>query len=147
MTPFMPKSHTFEIVLVDDDADDFEFLQSAVAKAKLNAIVTRLKSGKDLIAFLHRNNEHRGEHIILLDLNMPIMNGLETLVAVRDDPRIADAVISLFSASSNADDIHRAYELGANSYIVKPGKYVEWMHIVRSLYDYWCTVATLPKSV
>jgi len=84
--------------------------------------------------------------LVLLDLNVTPLSGLELLSKIRSHARLGSLPVVVISGSENRDDIRKAYELGANSYITKPGRLDEFLRCMKSCYEFWGTVATLPSK-
>lgn len=109
------------IIIVDDDTDDLFFLAHALKAAGVLCQIYTFENGKK--ALQHLSEKHAGHPrpaVIIADLNMPLMNGKELLKAVKKDPEINEIPFIIFSTSSAKSDIDECYELGADSYLVKP---------------------------
>lgn len=115
------------ILMADDDADDRRLTQEAFEEARLINDVRFVENGEQLLDYLRRTGayappaEAPRPGLILLDLNMPRKNGFEVLDWIRHQPALRRLRVYILSASSRTEDIERAYDLGANSYLVKPG--------------------------
>jgi len=115
------------ILLVDDSENDALLMRTVFENAGLAEPLRYARNGAELIAYLH-GDEGYGDRrrfplptVVLLDLNMPGMNGFEVLEWIRQQPDLKRLRVYILSASSRDEDIQRAYALGANSYLVKPG--------------------------
>ncbi len=112
----MSIAHT--VFLVDDDQDDRFFLRQAIREAGALVDIVEAENGLELLALVQR--KVYGRVLILLDMNMPKMNGLETIAALRADPSTAAFPVVMISTSSNPTLIETAYQAGVDSFITKP---------------------------
>jgi CheY-like chemotaxis protein len=110
------------ITLADDDEDDRLFFTDAFDELKINTIVNTFKNGKELLIFLN-NPESVLPNILFLDLNMPILNGIDCLKEIKKNERFNDIAIAIYSTSSSEEDIENTFVLGANIYIKKPSDF------------------------
>ena len=127
------------ILVADDDADDIFLLQRAFSKAHLSVNITYVRDGDEAIEFLQAATIAPTSlpKLFFLDLKMPRVDGFEVLEWVRQQPGLKRLPILVLTSSDEPEDINRAYDLGANSYLVKPfgNEYLE--NIVDSLNAYW----------
>jgi CheY-like chemotaxis protein len=134
------------ILLVEDDPNDVLLMQRAFRKANLTNPLPVARDGQEAIEYLN----HQGHFadvtryppptLMLLDLKMPRKDGFETLEWLRQQPGLKRIVVIVLSSSSELADINRAYDLGANSYLVKPGDFLALVDLVNSLASYWLAV-------
>lgn len=110
------------ITLADDDEDDRLFFTDAFEELKINTVVNTVKNGKELLNYLNQP-ETVLPNIIFLDLNMPILNGIECLKEIKQDNKFNDIVIAIYSTSSSDQDVEDTFVLGANIYIKKPNNF------------------------
>ena len=110
------------IILADDDEDDRMFFKDAFDELKMNTTVQTAKHGKELLECLSEETTLL-PNIIFLDLNMPIMNGIECLKVIKKNKKWKDIVIAIYSTSSSEKDIEDTFVLGANIYIKKPSDF------------------------
>ncbi|WP_438966626.1 response regulator [Flavobacterium sp.] len=110
------------ITLADDDEDDRLFFTDAFDELKINTIVNTVNNGKDLLNFLN-HSETVLPNIIFLDLNMPILNGIDCLKEIKLNNKFKDIAIAIYSTSSSEQDIENTFVLGANIYIKKPSNF------------------------
>lgn len=110
------------ILIADDDEDDVELFNEALAELKMDNKLTSFKDGKDLMDHLD-NLENKLPHILFLDLNMPCKTGHECLKEIRANPRFKDVSIAIYSTSSSEKDIEDTFVEGANIYIKKPNDF------------------------
>ncbi|MFI5150313.1 MAG: response regulator [Bacteroidia bacterium] len=132
-----------EILLVEDNADDAALAIRALKKQGMADKLIHLKNGVEAIDYLFgKNNQHklRKDHhpkVILLDLKMPMVDGMEVLEKVKSDPNTRSVPVVILTSSAEDPDIRKAYELGANSYIVKPVEFDSFSKTVVDLGYYW----------
>ncbi|MDR6843724.1 response regulator [Flavobacterium granuli] len=110
------------ITLADDDEDDRLFFTDAFEELKINTVVNTVNNGKELLNFLN-HPETILPNIIFLDLNMPILNGIDCLKEIKQNDKFNDIAIAIYSTSSSDQDIENTFVLGANIYIKKPSSF------------------------
>lgn len=133
-----------KIVIVDDDKDDIYFFLKACKKLVPEPQVVPLQDGKELLAYVE--TESCQNSIILLDLNMPKMGGLEVLSHLNESGKINNMVVITYSTSDNPNDINKCYELGVKSYITKPDSNKHLAALVDNLRNYWFNINQSPVS-
>ncbi|MEO7036842.1 MAG: response regulator [Polyangiaceae bacterium] len=141
------------ILLADDDPDDVHMTRRALQRNNLDGEVYTVGDGEELLDFLH----HRGKFappalsptpaLVLLDLNMPKMDGREALAQIKSDRTLARIPVVVMTTSTAEQDILRAYELGSNSFISKPITLAELVDVTRVLGEYWFQVVSLPHAM
>jgi CheY-like chemotaxis protein len=117
------------ITLADDDEDDRLFFTDAFDELKINTVVNTVNNGKELLSFLN-HPETVLPNIIFLDLNMPILNGIDCLKEIKLNDKFKDIAIAIYSTSSSEKDIENTFVLGANIYIKKPSNFNELKKIL-----------------
>jgi len=141
-----------DILLVDDNPDDVDLAIYALQRHKLANHIHIARDGAEALDFLFCRGEYiKRDHdqtpkLILLDLKMPRMNGLEVLEAVRDNPRTAGIPVVILTTSKEDRDLIESYRLGVNSYIVKPIDFEQFSEIVRQLGFYWLLLNEPPPN-
>ncbi|MFN7142486.1 MAG: response regulator [Myxococcota bacterium] len=138
------------IVLAEDDPDDRLLTEHAFRASGNTLPLVFLEDGEELTDYLFRRGRWVGEdaprpELILLDLNMPRKDGREALAEIKADPELRRIPIVVLTTSSSPEDVRRAYALGANSYITKPGSYEGLMAALRALQAWWFGCVTLPE--
>lgn len=137
-------------MVVEDSPEDFEVLERAFRKAEFEIPLYRCKDGKEALDLLYKEESfrnypnHMEPPLILLDLNMPGMDGHTLLETVKDDDELKYIPIVVLSTSGSIDDIHRSYQSGANSYIQKPGNMQGYVDMVKHIKSYWFDCSSLP---
>lgn len=141
------------ILMVDDDPEDVFLTRHAFGKGRIENDFRSVSNGKQLLDYLRNEGEftdrkaHPRPNIVLLDINMPIMNGFEALEEIRKDPAIADVPVVIMTTSREHVDISRGYANGASSYIAKPVTPAAMSEVVEVISNYWFKIAELPDSV
>ncbi len=131
------------ILYVDDDDNDVLLLKHALRCAKLSYDVQVVNDPENASAYLNGHGAfadrelHPLPDLVLLDLKMPRMHGLEILAWIRRQPHLEDLTVVVLTASNHIPEINRAYELGANSYLIKPVELGELVDIIRGMITYW----------
>jgi len=142
-----------DIVLVEDNMDDAALVMRALKKTNMANTLIHLKDGVEALEYIFGTGAYEGQgvintstKVILLDLKMPKVNGIEVLEKVKADSRTKSIPIVILTSSAEDPDIKRCYELGANSYIVKPVEFDNFSKSVSSLGLYWLLLNNPPKS-
>ena len=135
-----------EILLVEDNESDAEMTIRALKKSGLANTVSHLTDGAEALDFIFSKGEYSGRplgklpKLILLDLKMPKVNGIEVLLKIKADERTKKIPIVMLTSSQEDPDIQRCYNLGVNSYVVKPVDFEEFHKAIHSLGLYWMLV-------
>ncbi|MEJ5199575.1 MAG: response regulator [Anaerolineae bacterium] len=133
------------ILLVDDDPFDVDLTRRAFARRKLLNPLLVARDGEEALAYLQR--WEAGEQpplLVLLDLKLPRVGGLEVLRQIKAHPRFAALPVVVLTSSAQDTDIAAAYSLGANSYIVKPVDFEKFMEVAEQIEVYWCMLNRAP---
>jgi len=138
-----------EILLVEDNAGDIRLTQEALKDAKVRNNMHVTRDGVEAMSFLRREGKyatapHPG--IILLDLNLPRMNGREVLAEIKKDPNLKHIPVVVLTTSEAEQDIVECYGLHVNCYITKPVGLGQFMKVVKSIKDFWFTMVKLPEN-
>ena len=140
------------ILVADDDPDDRQLTREAFDEAKLANDLKFVEDGIELLDYLNRRGKFADPDasprpgIILLDLNMPRMDGREALAALKADPRFKAIRVIIMTTSKAEEDIVRTYDLSASSYITKPVSFEGLVDVVRTLGKYWLEIVELPDD-
>ena len=132
-----------EILLVEDNLNDAEMTQRALKKANITNPVIHLSDGVIALDFLFSTGEYEGLNldnkpkVILLDIKMPRIDGIEVLRRLRADERTRKIPVVMLTSSKEHPDVNRCYELGANSYIVKPVDFENFAQALSTIGVYW----------
>lgn len=148
MTAMNPTG-AFELLLVEDNPGDVRLTKEALKDGRFLVNLHVVGDGVSAMEFLRRKGEHPNApepHLILLDLNLPKMSGREVLKEIKTDPSLRHIPVIIMTTSKAEQDILKAYDLNANCYIAKPVDLDQFLHIIRSIEDFWLTVVTLPGT-
>ena len=121
------------IYIADDDEDDRQFLRDAIRKLDLEVKIVEASDGDDLLQLINKENTKDASILILLDMNMPRMTGLEALQTIRLNEKIKHIPAVMISTSSDKELIQEAYETGINAFIKKPNTYDGFLKIAEAL--------------
>ncbi len=132
------------IVLADDDPDDRILVREALAEAKLDNELIQVGDGDELLRYL--KSAKTLPHLVLLDLNMPRMDGREALERIRQDPRLKSLPVIMLTTSKADEDVVASYEHGANSYITKPVTFPGLVEVMTALDRYWVQIVEMPSG-
>jgi two-component system response regulator len=139
----MNETNVFELLLVEDNPLDLEFSLRALRKANLSTRIHVARDGAEALEFIFCEGPHAARQItdspkvILLDLKLPKINGLEVIKRIRSDARTKMIPVVMFTSSKAQTDVVQSYQLGVNSYIVKPVNFERFTETVRDLCLYW----------
>ncbi len=130
------------ILYVDDSEDDVLMAKRAFKKSKLSTEIVTLTDGQECIDYLFSEGDFQGKNhglpiVILLDLNMPRVSGFEVLEYLRSQEKTKEVPVVVLTTSNADNDIKRAYELGANSFITKPLETEDFFHTIIDIDVYW----------
>ena len=140
-----------EILLVEDNIDDATLTIHALKKSGLFNSILHLKDGSEALDYLYCKGEYTSHvfveypKVILLDLKMPKISGIEVLKKIKSDPILKKIPVVIFTSSREDPDIKKCYELGANSYIVKPGEFNNFFMAIKELVLYWLVINQPPQ--
>jgi CheY-like chemotaxis protein len=141
------------ILLVEDNEDDVFFMERAKAEASVRNPMHVARNGQEAVDYLEGNGKYADRNqyplpfLVLLDLKLPFMPGLDVLKWIREHPQLKTMLVVVLTSSKADSDIDSAYRLGANSYLVKPPTPVLLTDIVKSLGDYWILKNQAPVAV
>ena len=139
---------TFVILLAEDEPADAHLVKTALTENRIMADLHHVVDGREVLAFLRRQGSRFADaprpDLILLDLNMPRMDGRECLAALKKDPSLHSIPVVILTTSEVERDVVASYNLGASGYISKPVDIQEFITAVRHLGDYWIKLVRLP---
>jgi CheY-like chemotaxis protein len=145
----LPTSRPVEILLVEDNPGDVRLTREALKEGKIRNNLNVASDGVEAMRYLRREGEHAEAtrpDLILLDLNLPKMDGREVLQAVKADPALRQIPVVVLTSSAAEQDIVRAYDLHANCYVSKPVDLDQFIHVVKSIEDFWFSIVKLPPE-
>ena len=143
----MANDHAVQsILLVEDNPLDVDLTIRAFQRNRLANPVVVARDGEEAVAFIARwETGERTPLVVLLDINMPRMNGLEVLRALKSNAVSRSIPVVVLTSSNEDRDVQRAYELGANSYIVKPVNFDKFLDVASQIELYWCALNQPPR--
>lgn len=133
------------ILIVEDSDDDFDATKRAFSKANLLNPIEHALSGEQALAYL-KDNKNSKPGLILLDLNMPGLDGRRTLEIIKQHQYLKKIPVVILTTSDDERDVKACYELGANTYIQKPVDFDGLICAIKQLKEYWFEIALLPKE-
>ena len=130
------------ILLVEDNPKDAELTLAALARCQLLNEVTHVRDGVEALEYLRTQGRyegamHGGPVVVLLDLKLPKLNGLEVLKEIRTDATISSTPVVMLTSSREEQDLVRSYELGVNAFVVKPVDFKEFLEAIQGLGMFW----------
>lgn len=146
-----PAAKPIVLLMAEDDADDRLLVKEALEESRVLNILHFVEDGEELLDYLRRQGRYGDPAssprpgLILLDLNMPRMDGREALRAIKADPELRRIPIVVMTTSKAEEDIFRSYDLGASSYITKPVTFDRLVELMKTLGHYWIEFVELPN--
>jgi len=140
------------IHMCDDDPDDQLLVTDALLEARLGNPIDFTANGKELLQYLNREGQYSHlidqplPGLILLDLNMPIMDGREVLEKLKQSDKFRSIPVVVLTTSKAEEDIAKTYGMGVNSFIIKPVSFENLVEMIQSVTDYWFHLVSLPKG-
>lgn len=139
------------IVIADDDPEDRMLAEDALKESRLVNDIRFVEDGEELLEYLQQRGRFADHEsaprpgLILLDLNMPRMDGREALQRIKNDPELRRIPVVILTTSKAEEDIYRSYDLGVNSFIIKPVTFESLVNIMRVLERYWFEIVEIPR--
>ncbi len=144
--------NSIDILLVEDNIDDAELALRELKKARTTSTIYHVKDGEEALDFIFATGKYAGQRdiqhfpkVILLDIQMPKVNGIEVLEKIKADPRTSAIPVVILTSSNQSPDIKKCYSLGVNSYIVKPVNFEAYARAVNELGLYWLLLNQPPE--
>ena len=138
-----------EIFLVEDNPGDVRLTMEAFKEGKVHNNLSVVEDGLEAMAYLRREGKYAGAprpDLILLDLNLPRMDGRTVLAQIKEDPNTKSIPVIILTTSKAEEDIVRTYNLHANCFITKPVDLDQFIKVVRCIEDFWLTIVKLPPD-
>jgi CheY-like chemotaxis protein len=138
-----------EILLVEDNPGDVRLTQEAFKELQLTNEMSVVTDGAEALDFMHRRGEYDSvslPDLVLLDLNLPKVDGIEVLKELKSDPELKRIPVIVLTSSSAEDDIVESYENYTNAYITKPVNPDQFVAVVRSMEEFWFTIVHSPPT-
>ncbi|MGB4872439.1 MAG: response regulator [Candidatus Promineifilaceae bacterium] len=138
-----------KILLVEDNPGDIRLTKEALREGKVNNEMFIVTDGLEALAFLNQKGQYANAprpDVILLDLNLPLMNGAEVLANIKADPRLKRIPVIVLTTSDDERDILNSYDLHANAYVTKPVDLEHFIEIIGQIEGFWLTIVKLPPT-
>ena len=149
----MSETHTsgdpMEILLVEDNPGDVRLTREAFREGRIDNTLHVVPDGTEALDFCHQRGAYADAptpDLVLLDLNLPRMNGDEVLAELKADPDLRCIPVIVLTGSAAEEDVVRSYELHANAYLTKPVDPAEFIDVVRSFERFWFSIVSLPPT-
>ncbi|WP_346344053.1 response regulator [Magnetospirillum sulfuroxidans] len=145
-----PLDNHFNILLVEDSQVDAHLTRAALEENRFAVSMHHVTDGVEALAYLRQQGETYQDgprpDLILLDLNMPRMNGREFLTAMKSDPNLSDIPVVILTPSDVEQDVVASYKLGAAGYVTKPVDLEQFIHAINQLGNYWFKLVRVPQT-
>lgn len=147
-----PAVSTTIILMADDDDDDRILVRDALAESKVRHAIYFVENGTELLRYLNREGKYQDSsryplpNLILLDLNMPGMDGREALQIIKSKPDLRVIPVVILTTSGSQEDVLKCYDTGASSFITKPVNFDKLVSLMHSLGRYWTEFVELPNQ-
>lgn len=143
-------TQSVEILLVEDDPEDVDLTREMFKGGALSVSLSVVEDGIEAMAYLRRKGDYSDAprpHFILLDLNMPLMNGRDVLQEIKSDPALKEIPVIIFTTSSSEREMERCQQLGADGFVTKPVGLEQFKQAVKKIEDFWLArIRTSPGS-
>lgn len=143
------KMRPAEILLVEDNPGDAQLAREALDESKFRNNLHHVLDGDAALDYVYRRGPYEDAvrpDLILLDLNLPGMDGREVLRVLKNDADLKKIPIVILTTSDAEDDVKKTYDLHANCYITKPIDFEQFVHVVRSIENFWLSIVVLPQD-
>ena len=144
------KDSLVQILLVEDNPGDIRLTQEALKEGNLSNNLNVVKDGVEAVAYLKQEREYAGKpmpDLILLDLNLPKMDGREVLEEIKSDSQLKRIPVVVLTTSNAEQDVLKSYNLHVNCYINKPVDFDKFFDIIQKIEDFWLSTAILPTMM
>ena len=148
----MALTNDVQIVLVEDSFDDAELTMRSLKSSNFVNEIIWLKDGEEAVNYLQGKGEYEDRDtsvkpkLILLDLKLPKLSGIEVLERIKKDENLRKIPVVVMTSSKENTDLERCYELGANSYVVKPINFSNFMDVTKEISMYWVLINQIPEK-
>lgn len=141
--------NSIHILLIEDNEGDILLTEEALLTSKIRNVVSVVRDGWEAVLFLEKKQRYthvKTPDLILLDVNIPKLNGHEVLASIKSNPQIQHIPVIMLTTSSSEQDVLKSYKNHVNCYITKPIETLEFSKIITSIEDFWTTIVQLPKN-
>ena len=152
MIPCKTATRNLVILLIEDDPGDQELTRRVFLDSAFNTDLRVVSDGEEAMSYLNQSGAYQDPQsspkpdLILLDLNMPRMDGAQVLAEIRNTPKLRSIPVVMLTTSIHEKDVSRSYSIGCNSYLAKPIDLDQFNHVLRQLENYWFNLVTLPEK-
>ncbi|MBU4304969.1 MAG: response regulator [Candidatus Omnitrophica bacterium] len=142
----------FDILLVEDNPDDIEITKRAFKSARIVNRLYIVRDGKEALDFLYHQGDYAEAEkaprpgLILLDINMPKLNGIEVLKYIKGDNALRQIPVIMLTVSKSEEDTVKSYDLGCNSFIQKPVRFEKFLDLIKTIGMYWGVINIHPEK-
>jgi len=138
------------ILLADDNENDLELEQRALVQYRIANEIVVVRDGAEALDFLYRRGQFSDRNpadplVVLLDIKMPKVSGLEVLQQMKADPQLRMVPVVMLTSSREGPDVEECYQLGANAYVVKPVDFAQFAEAVKTIGKFWAVLNELPR--
>ena len=143
-------TESIPVLLVEDDYNDVLLIQRAFRKANVELPLSMVEDGDEAVAYLAREGQYADTErfpppgLVLLDLKLPRRSGLEVLAWMRQQPKLRRLLVVVLTSSQENSDLAKAYDLGINSYLLKPVDFQDLVRLIKLIDEYWFKTNLLP---
>lgn len=138
-----------EVLIVEDNEGDVRLIKEAFTGSEVDSKFSVVNDGEEALDYLYKRGKFVASSrpdLILLDLNLPRVNGFDVLSDVKSNPGLQQIPVVIFSSSTSDNDVLRSYDLKANSYISKPSDFDEFLSVVKTIEEFWFRTVRLPVN-
>ncbi len=142
-------SKPVEVLIVEDNEGDVRLIKEAFTGSTVDSKFSVVSDGEEALDYLYRRGKFEASSrpdLILLDLNLPRLNGFDVLSDVKSNPALQQIPVVIFSSSTSDNDVIKSYDLKANSYISKPSDFDEFLTVVKTIEEFWFRTVRLPVN-
>jgi len=143
------KKKRVEILLVEDNPADARLTREAFKEAQVDCAISLVSDGEEALAYLRHEKAHASSvrpDLMLLDLNLPRMDGRELLSIIKKDPNLKNIPVVVLTVSQAEQDITKSYDSYANCYVTKPVNLDDFIDVVKAIHRFWLAIARLPRA-
>ena len=144
-----PSLKSIRILMAEDNDMDVFLVREAFNQGRLSVYLDVVENGLDTLAYLRHEGQYQETQrpdLVMLDINMPRMDGLSALRAIRADPALRGIPVVMLTTSDAESDVLKSYESFANAYIVKPISMDNFFQVIKTFEDFWFSVVRLPRT-